>query len=76
MLVSKVWPYRIGKYCGMIVQDHLAMITFFCIDKIDFMRDIIAFVVVVGTVIGVAFDGAVCEIIPFEIHHIYTWSAL
>ena len=30
-----------------------------CTDKIDFMRDIIAFMVVVGTVIGVAFDGAV-----------------
>lgn len=30
-------------------------------DKIDFMRDIIAFTVVVGTIIGVAFDGAVRE---------------
>jgi len=28
-------------------------------DKIDFMRDIIALIVVVGTVIGVAFDGKV-----------------
>ena len=29
------------------------------IDKIDFMRDIAALTVVVGTIIGVAFDGAV-----------------
>lgn len=32
-------------------------------DRIDFMRDIIAFMVVIGTVVAVAFDGAVRLII-------------
>ena len=32
----------------------------FFLDKIDFVRDVLAYMVVVGTVIGVAFDGYVC----------------
>ena len=58
MLVSKVWPYHIGKL--VCVLGYLKSQHFFSLaDKIDFMRDIIAFTIVIAVIVGVAFDGVV-----------------
>ena len=47
----------IATYTHALMED-LSLIL--CTDKVDFIRDVIAFMVVIGTVIAVALDGVVC----------------
>ena len=58
MLVTKGRNYNIG-YLNISNQNEMILMVVIYLDKIDFIRDIVAYMVVLAVIVGVLFDGKV-----------------